>query len=79
MPRLLPWLAILSLLAVCVAGSVLLNVLCRIASSGGLEYAPFLGIGLLMVVVTSAALLPFLILSWASSLFRERLKALLHV
>ena len=51
----------------------------RIASPGGLEYAAFLAIGLLMVAVTFATLLPFLILSAASPLFRERLKALLQV
>ena len=54
-------------------------VLWRIASPGSVGYAPFLGIGLLMVAVTFATLLPFLILSSASPFFRERLKALLHV
>ena len=43
------------------------------------EYAPFLGIGLLMVAVTFATLLPFLVLSGVSPLFRERLKGLLQV
>ena len=44
-----------------------------------MEYGLFLGIGLLMVAVTFATLLPFLILALVSPFFRERLKALLHV
>ena len=72
------WL-FLSLLAVWVAASALVYGLCRIASPGSVDYAPFLGIGLLMVAVTFATLLPFLILSSVSPFFRERLKALLHV
>lgn len=49
------------------------------ALPGGAEYAPFLGIGLLITAVTFATLLPFLILSSASPSFRDRLKALLHL
>ena len=44
-----------------------------------LDMRPFLGIGLLMVAVSFATLLPFLILSSVSPFFRERLKALLHL
>ena len=51
----------------------------RFAPPGNAEYALFLGIGVLMVAVTVATLLPFLIVSWASPFFRERLKALLPV
>jgi uncharacterized membrane protein len=72
------WL-FLSLLAVWVAVSALGFVLCRMASPGSMYCDPFLGIGLLMVVVSFATLLPFLILSSASPFFRARLKALLHV
>jgi len=69
------WL-FLSLLVVWVVPA-LLQVLCRIASPDSLEYALVLGIGPLMVAVTFATLLPFLILSSASPFFRERLKVLL--
>ena len=72
------WL-FMSLLAVWVAVSALLYVLWRIASPGGAEYAPFLGIGLLIVAVTIATLLPFLVLSVMSPFFCGRLKALLCV
>jgi hypothetical protein len=68
----------LSLLVVW-AGPALLQLLCRIASPGSLEYALVLGIGPLMVVVTFATLLPFLILSSASPFFRERLQVLLYL
>ena len=71
------WL-FLSLLVVWVVPA-LLQVLCRIATPGSLEYALVLGIGPLMVAVTFATLLPFLILSSASPFYCERLKALLHV
>jgi hypothetical protein len=43
------------------------------ASPDSLEYALVLGIGPLMVAVTFATLLPFLILSSASPFFCERL------
>jgi hypothetical protein len=72
------WL-FLSLLVVWVGVPALLQVLFRMASPGSVEYALVLGIGPLMVAVTFATLVPFLILSSASPLFRERLKALLHV
>ena len=68
-----------SLLAVWVAVSALVYGLWRIALAGNVEYAPFLAVGLLMVAVTFAILLPLLVLSWASPFFRERLKALLCV
>ena len=69
----------LSLLIVWVAVSGLVYGVWRIASSGGVEYAPFLAIGLLLVVVTFITLLPFLILALISPFFRERLKGLLQV
>jgi hypothetical protein len=72
------WL-FMSLLAVWVAASGLGYGVWRLASPVSAEYAPFLGIGLLMVAVTFATLLPFLILSSVSPFFRERLKALLHL
>jgi hypothetical protein len=64
------WL-FLSLLAAWVAASALLHFLCRMAV--------FLRIGPFMVAVMFATLLPFLVLSWVNPLFRERLKALLHL
>jgi hypothetical protein len=72
------WL-FLSLLAVWVGVPALLQALCWIATPGSIEYALLLGSGPLIVAVTYATLLPFLILSSASPFFRERLKALLHV
>jgi hypothetical protein len=72
------WL-FLSLPTVCVAVSALLHLLCRIASPGTVDYDPSLWFGLLMVGVSFATLLPFLILSSASRFHRERLKAVLHV
>ena len=49
------------------------------ASPGSVDYNLFLWIGPFMVVVIFATLLPFLVLSWVNALFRERLKALLHL
>jgi predicted RND superfamily exporter protein len=49
------------------------------ASPLSLEFGTLLGIGLLMVAISFATLLPFLILSSASPFYRERLKALLRV
>ena len=72
------WL-FMSLLAAWIAVSALLYLLCPIGLLGSVGYGPFLGIGLFMMAVTFATLLPFLILSAASRFFRERLKALLHV
>ena len=68
-----------SLLAVWVGMSVLLYVFGRTAWLGGTEFAPFIPVGLFMAVASFAILLPFLILSSFSPLFRERLKALLHL
>jgi hypothetical protein len=68
----------LSLLIVWVVPA-LLQVLFRMASPDSLDYALVLGIGPLMIAVTFATLLPFLILSSASPFYRERLKALLNV
>lgn len=76
--RLCLWLFV-SLVIVWVGVSALVYGLWRMASPGNVEYALFLGIGLLLVAVTLATLLPFLVLSWASPSFRERLKALLCV
>jgi hypothetical protein len=72
------WLFI-SLLMVWVAASSLAYIVWHAASPRGAEYTLFLGIGLLMVVVSFATLLPFLVLSSFSPFFRERLKALLHL
>jgi hypothetical protein len=68
----------LSLLVVWVLPA-LVQVLCGMAAPGSLEYVLVLGIGPLMVAVTFATLLPFLILSSASPFFRERLQVLLCV
>jgi hypothetical protein len=68
-----------SLLAVWVGMSALLYVFGRIAWPGGMEFTPFIPVGLFMAMVTFAILLPFLILSSVSPFFRERLKALLHL
>jgi hypothetical protein len=72
------WL-VLSLLAGWLAVSALLYQTCHSVLPGLGGYAPFLGIGLFMAVVTFVVSLPFLILASASPFFRERLKALLHV
>jgi hypothetical protein len=72
------WLFV-CLLAVWVGVSAMVYGVWRFASPGNVEYTLFLGIGLLMVAVTITTLLPFLILSWASPFFRERLTALLHM
>jgi len=72
------WLFV-SLLGVWVAASALVYGVWRIASPGSVLYAPFLGIGLFLVAVTFATLLPFLIFSSVSPFYRERLQALLHV
>ena len=49
-----------------------------IATGGEIDWSEFLVPVLVAALVNFAALLPFLILSSASPLFRERLKALLH-
>jgi hypothetical protein len=72
------WL-FMSLLAVWIAGSGLVYLAWRTASPGSVEYAPFLLIALLLAAGTFITMLPFLILSLISPLFRERLKALLQV
>ena len=73
-----PWL-IASLLAVWLAVSALLYAWYGVATPWMPGYRPFLALGLLMAVVTLAALLPYLILAAASRFFRGRLKGLLHV
>jgi hypothetical protein len=72
------WL-FLSLLAVWLVVLTLLYVLCLIASPGSMDYSSLLGIGLLMLALTFATLLPFLVLSWVNALFGERLKTLFHL
>jgi len=77
------WLCLwlfLSLPAVWFAVSALLRALCRIASPGNvMNYDLFIWIGPFMVAVMFATLLPFMVLSRTNALFRERLKALLHL
>jgi len=76
------WLCLwlfLSLPAAWVAASVLLHVSCRMASPGSVNFHLFLGLGPFVVAVLFATILPFLVLSWANALFRERLRDLLHV
>jgi hypothetical protein len=68
-----------SLLGVWLASSGLVFAVWRIALPGHVEYAPFLAVGLFMVVLTFALLLPFVVLSFANSLFRERLMSLLQL
>ena len=48
-------------------------------SPNGFPLIAFIMIGLFMAAVCFATMLPFLILSWSNALFRERLKALLHL
>jgi hypothetical protein len=81
------WL-LLSVPAASVAVSALLDVLRRMAWAGSAQSFNFLNVGqpvlvvtfaTLLSVVAFAGLLPFLILSWVSPFFRERLKALLNV
>ena len=77
--RSLPWLCLGfagSLLAVLFAAVALVYVFVRVTSPGGEPSFSFLGIGLLVSVLSLATLLPFLVLSFASALFRERLKTL---
>ena len=72
------WLCLwlfLSLPVVWVAVSVLLHFLCRSSA----DFALFRVLGPVIVMVTYATLLPFLVLSRANALFRERLKNLLHL
>jgi hypothetical protein len=54
-------------------------VVAMISSSGRVEWYQFFVPVLVMATVNFALLLPFLILSSASSFFRERLKIVLHV
>jgi hypothetical protein len=68
------WL-FLSLLGVWLTVSVLAYGWCRLALPGGVEYLPCLALALLMVAVSFATLLPFLVLSLLNPLFRERLTA----
>jgi hypothetical protein len=72
------WL-FLFLLVVWVAVSGLVYGVWWMVATGGVEYAPFLGIGLVVVAVTFATMLPFLILSVATPFFGERLKVLVQV
>ena len=72
------WL-VLSLLAGWIAMSALLHRLCHVALPGCVGYAPFFGISMFLWVVVFAVSFPFLILASANPLFRERLKALLHL
>jgi hypothetical protein len=51
----------------------------RIALPGHVEYPPFFAIGLFMVALTFALLLPFVALSFTNSLFRERLMGMLQL
>jgi len=68
-----------SLLGVWVVLSGLVFAVWRIALPGHVEYAPFLAVGLFMVALTFALLLPFVVLSFSNSLFRERLMGLLQL
>jgi hypothetical protein len=72
------WLFV-SLLVVWAGVTALFDWLCYAATGGREGYDLFLGLGLQMWLVSFMMLLPFLILSAASPLFRERLKGLLHV
>jgi hypothetical protein len=76
--RLCLWLFV-SLLAVWYAVLASLCFLCRLASPGILDFLNLLAIVPLMVAVTFAMLLPFLILSWLNTLFGGRLRILFHL
>ena len=67
------------MLGVWIVLSGLVFAVWRIALPGHVEYAPFLAGGLLMVALTFALLLPFVVLSFANSLYRERLMGLLQL
>jgi hypothetical protein len=69
----------LSLVAVWFAVAAALHFLCPAASLFGIEFGILLCLALFMAGFTFAMLLPFLVLSWASPFYRERLKALLNV
>jgi hypothetical protein len=72
------WL-VLSLLAGWIAVSALFHRWCHVVLPGCVGYALFFWIAMFLWVVLFAVWLPFLILASANPLFRERLKALLHV
>ena len=72
------WL-VLSLLPGWIAVSALLHRWCHVVLPGCAGYALFFWMAMFLWVVLFAVWLPFLILAPANPLFRERLKALLHV
>ena len=71
------WL-FLSLPAVWIAMSALLNWWFA-GSADRFPLIAYVMIGLFLAAVSFATWLPFLVLSWSNALFRERLKALLHL
>jgi hypothetical protein len=76
------WLCLwlfLFLPAAWIAVSELLHFLCRWASPGSADFALFRVLGPVIVMVTYANLLPFLVLSRVNALFRERFKRLFHM
>jgi hypothetical protein len=73
-----PWLLVL-LSAMWLAIAAPFFLIALVASGGGIAWSEFFIPVLMVAAVNYATLLPFLILSSASPLFRERLKALLHV
>jgi hypothetical protein len=72
------WLC-LSLTVVWMAAAELLYYPYRQTPPGFAHLDVFFWLGAIAVPTIFVTLLPFLILSWANALFRERLKALLHL
>jgi hypothetical protein len=68
-----------SLLVVCLSVLIPLGVVEMATSPGGGQLSEFFLCGLGMAAVSFTMLLPFMILSFANALFRERLKALFHL
>jgi hypothetical protein len=76
--RLCLWLCVALLIVVSAAG-VLLNALGLVTPNVIFGWGRFFVFAIVVAMVNYATLLPFLILSWASPFFRERIRALLHV
>jgi len=72
--RLLFWLWVIWLMA----GGLLVGVV-TLGSSGGFEWLGFLMATIVVSLISYGLVLPFLILSFASSFYRERLKNLLRL
>jgi amino acid transporter len=61
-----------------VAGALLMGIV-ALGSGGGFEWLGFLAVTIAISLVSYGLLLPFLILSFTSAFYRERLKDLLRL